>query len=120
MFKKIYYVTRSGRKPVEEYIFEQDKKVIGKILKSIQRLEEKGFLLIRPEAAKLRDKIYELRIKFSPNNFRIFYYFCTGGYVILLHAVKKKTDEVKARDIDTAESRMVEFEERIRIGEIKL
>jgi phage-related protein len=40
--------------------------------------------------------------------------------VLLLHAVKKKTQEMKARDIDTAESRMNEFEERIRTGEIKL
>jgi len=113
-------MNRNGKRPVEEFIYEQDEKAIGKIFKSIQRLEEKGFLLIRPEAAKLRDKIYELRIQFSPNNFRILYYFCTGNYVLLLHAVKKKTQEMKARDIDTAESRMNEFEERIRTGEIKL
>jgi len=117
MPKAIFYKTKSGKSPVEEFLLELDTKTRAKIFRAIIRLEELGFRLIRPEAAKIKDKLYELRVEYSPNNFRIIYFFYNGNYVILTHAFKKKSQKLKPDDIKTAEDRMNDFEERIKRGE---
>lgn len=120
MFKALFYTTYSGARPVEKFLNEQDEKARAKIMKAIQRLKELGYRLIRPEAAKIKDRLYELRVEFSPNNYRIIYFFYAGQYVVLTHAFKKKSQELKLNDIKTAEDRMKDFETRVIKGELVL
>jgi len=119
MFKAVYYWTKSGREPVMEFIEEQDLKAVAKIAENIRYLETEGYRLHRPKAAKISEKLYELRVEFSPNNYRIIYYFCIENRIILLHAFKKKTDKLNKNDIESAETRMSDFNERLKRGEIK-
>ncbi len=120
LFKSVYYTTTGGRKPVEEFILKQDAKARGKIARNLIYLEEHGYLLMRPYAAKITDRLYELRVECGPNNYRILYFFYTGNYIVLVHVFKKKTDKLKRTDIETAEQRMKNFEDRIKTGEIRL
>ena len=46
-------------------------------------------MLHRPHAAKITEKIYELRVEAVQDNFRILYYFNFGERV-LLHALRKR------------------------------
>lgn len=120
MFKAIYYISKSGRNYVKEFLEEQDVKARAKIARAIMELETLGFKLHRPKAAKVEDGLYELRVEFSPNNFRILYYYCIQQHIVLLSAFKKKRNDLDRNDIETAAARRNDFNERIRKGEIEL
>lgn len=59
-------------------------KVQDKCLVRLERLEEEGHDLRRPEADYLRDDIYELRVRFQSVNYRMLYFFygqiAAGGF----------------------------------------
>jgi phage-related protein len=59
-----------------------------------------------PYVEKVKDKIWALRIKHGTDYYRILYFAYTGRRFILLHAVKKKSDKLQKRDIETAIKRM--------------
>lgn len=120
MFKAIFYTTKSGQNYVENFLMEQDIKTRTKIARSIKELETLGFQLHRPKAAKIENGLYELRIEYSPNNFRILYYFCIKNRIVLLSAFKKKRNNLDRNDIETAIARKNDFNDRIQKGEIIL
>ncbi len=75
----------------------------------VERLAELGHELRRPEAAYLRDGIYELRASFQGIHYRILYFFHDQRAVIS-HGLKK-TGVLPAREIDLAIHRKDLFNE---------
>ena len=75
-------------------------KAIDKRYVRIERLEEMGHELRRPEADTLRDGIYELRIRHLRVHYRILYFF-HDGCAILFDGLTKE-DVVPPSDIDRA------------------
>ena len=47
-----------------------------------------------------------MRIHHSSNQYRILYFFYVRKRIVLVHAFAKKTQELKEREIETAERRM--------------
>ena len=78
-FQIIYYEDRNGRKPVRDSIQTLDKKVRAKIIAYLTLLEDDGFLPF-PYTSDITgvSKLRELRIQFSRNFHRIFYFLYTG------------------------------------------
>ncbi|MGA2091106.1 MAG: type II toxin-antitoxin system RelE/ParE family toxin [Endomicrobiales bacterium] len=64
MYKIEFYETERDEKPALEFIKELPKDVVGKLITRLDLLEQRGTLLRRPYADKLRGKIYELRASF--------------------------------------------------------
>lgn len=54
---------------------------------------------------KVRGKIWELRPEWSGNEYRFFYGAFVGQRFVILHAVQKKTQKLKEKDIELAEKR---------------
>jgi len=79
-------------------------------------LEEQGPNLKRPDADIARGKIRELRIHHSPNQYRILYFVQVFDQIILVHALSKKTQQLKKQDIDLAEKRMEDWMRRFPAG----
>jgi phage-related protein len=104
---EIEYYTEKGKTPVFDFILAQSPKEQAKILREIDLLEEFGLSLGMPHIKKMQGKenLWELRIKHSSNNFRIFYLFFTGGKFVLLHGIRKTTGKTPVKDIKTAEKR---------------
>jgi phage-related protein len=82
-------------------------------------LIEQGPHLKRPHADHVRGRIRELRVHFGAEQFRVLHAFLPSGTGVLLHAFRKVTQKLKQSDVQTAERRLVEVEERIKRGEIK-
>ena len=118
--KVVYYRNTSGREPVRDFVMEQGKKERSKIIRNIDYLEDQGYMLHRTHAAKITADLHELRVEAGRDNFRIFYYFQVKDYIVLLHAIKKKTQKLNVNDIKTAENRMLDFIERINKGLVEL
>ncbi|MFZ5933029.1 MAG: type II toxin-antitoxin system RelE/ParE family toxin [Patescibacteria group bacterium] len=103
-WKVFYFQTRSGHLPVREFIAKQDIKTQARIRQSIVLLRDKGPFLKSPYVKKLRSGLSELRIK-SQISIRIFYSPKNNAYY-LLHAFKKKSQQIPARELRTALDRM--------------
>jgi phage-related protein len=111
-YEIIFYETKTGEIPVEEYILSLPIKSQAKVYKSLQILQTYGVETPYPHTSHIEGKIFEVRVKFSSNQYRILYFIDTGKEIILLHGFNKKTREVKMSDITLAKSRMKDYLER--------
>jgi phage-related protein len=96
MLKSIYYfIDERGKNPVKEFIEKLPLKEQAKIFAYLGELRKQGHNLRRPMSDYLYEGIYELR----PRDSRIFYFFSLHEVVILLHAIRKKTDKIPGGDM---------------------
>ena len=119
MYLVHFYKTSRGKYPVRDFIQQLPEKSRAKIWRYVELLEKHGPNLLRPYADQVQDKIRELRIRVSEGNIRILYFFL-GRNVILLHALKKKTQELPEKEIEQAKQRMKDFLLRYDQGEFEL
>ena len=105
----IFYRTPAGRRPVIDFLEEQDARTRNKIEEAIQTLEQRNVGIGYPLARPIEGKLWELRIEQQTNIYRVFYFFFTGRQIILLHAFQKKTQKTPNREIQIALKRMSEY-----------
>ena len=90
-----------------EFYQKQDKKVKGKIqyvfelLKQVERVPKK-FL----EHLTGTDGLYEVRIEYQSNVYRIFCCFDEGKLVVLFNGFQKKTQKTPTKELDKAKKLM--------------
>ena len=118
-YEILFYETADGYCPVDDYLDELSIKVRAKIEKWMEQLEIYGPDLPRPYADSLRDKIRELRIKFSGSQYRLLYFF-SNKKIVMTHGILKKTEQVPEEEIDKAVRMMKDYETRLKRGEIEL
>ena len=103
--------------PVLEFILELTPKQQAKIQREIDLLEEFGTNLLYPHTKKLEGKefkdLWELRIKLSTDSFRIFYFISVGKKIVLLHAIKKKTDKTPIKELEISINYMKDYLRRV-------
>ncbi|GEM_PF-6340540 len=75
-------------------------------------LEEFGPRLPQPHAKHIGERLYELRLEGQEGQIRIFYFF-DGKRVILAHAMKKKTQQLPAQEMDVAKQRQRAYFSRV-------
>lgn len=105
----LLFAESDGSSPLIEWLDNLPARVQDKCIVRIERLAELGHELRRPEAAYLRDGIYELRASFQGVHYRILYFFHDQRAVIS-HGLKK-TGAVPPREIDFAIRRKKLFKE---------
>lgn len=104
--------------PLIEWLDDIPAKAQEKCQARLQRLEESGYELRRPEADYLRDDVYELRASYQGVNYRMLYFFHGRAAVVVSHGIVKER-AVPAREIDLAVKRKKIFEsnpDRHRFG----
>lgn len=100
---KFYRDPKTGNEPVKEYIEGLSDKEKAKALKYIDFLREHKGYLDEPYSKHIVGKIRELRVDFSRNKNRIFYFIFINKNIILLHAFLKKTNKTPKVEIKRAE-----------------
>ena len=116
MYNLILYTTDRGDSPIDEFLDGLDKKSRAKVAAYLSLLEDEGPNLKRPYADVVRGKIRELRIHYSSNQYRVLYFFHMRDQIVLVHAFSKKTQQLKEKAIELAESRMEEWMRRFPAG----
>jgi phage-related protein len=112
----VFYTTDRGDSPVDEFLDSLNKKARAKVEAYLSFLEEQGPNLVRPYADIVRGKIRELRIHHSSNQYRILYFFHLRFQIVLAHALSKKTQQLKEKDIELVERRMEDWVRRFPTG----
>ena len=113
MFEIEPYRLESGKSPVEDFIRGLDKKMQAKALAAIDLLEEYGNRLREPYSKSMGDGLFELRIKFSSDITRIFYFFVVDNKIILTNGFVKKTAKTPKGEIELARKYKKDYERRI-------
>lgn len=101
---KFYRDSKNGRSFVYDYIRELDNKCRSKIYKYLNHLRDSNGYLSEPYGRHILGKIRELRVDFSNNRYRIFYFTFVGRNIILLHVFLKGTAKTPVKEINLAVS----------------
>src|SRR5208283_3073153 len=79
-----------GTVPLLQWLDGTDKKVRAKCIVCIERLQQEGHALRRPECDYLRDGIYELRARFGNIQYRMLYFFHGNMAAVVSHGLVKE------------------------------
>ena len=93
-----------------EFYIAQNEKVrrkIAQVLVWLQILDRLPITILRSIEGK--KGLYEIRIEFAGDIFRVFCCFDKGALVILLNGFQKKTQKTPQSEIDKAEKLMKEY-----------
>jgi len=111
----LLYVSRGGTVPVADFLAGLDLRTQARFRRAIEALLERNVHAREPLVRHLSGKLWEVRIESDTNIYRVIYAFAPGRRIVLLHGFQKKTQRTPAREIDTAEIRLAEFQ--VRQGE---
>lgn len=105
-----FYKTISGKSPIEEFLDSLPGKVVQKIAWVLSIIEDFDIIPIK-YFKKLENtpNIYECRIDFGGNTYRLLGFFDLGNFVVLTNGFMKKTPK---EEIDLSIRRMQDFRER--------
>jgi phage-related protein len=107
-----FYTLPDGRKPVEEFLDSLPAKMRIKAIDSLDLLEEYGNQLRLPYSKALSDGLFELRIKFSSDITRIFYFFYIGNKIVVTNGFVKKTQKTPQTELAKAQKYKQDYERR--------
>ena len=107
-----FYTLPDGRKPVEEFLDSLPVKMRIKAIDSLDLLEEYGNKLRLPYSKALNDGLFELRIKFSSDISRIFYFFYVGNKIVVTNGFIKKTQKTPQTELVKARKYKKDYERR--------
>jgi phage-related protein len=105
----VIYREADGSAPFVDWFSELPAHAKDKVLVRIERLQELGHELRRPEADLLRDGIHELRASARGIHYRVLYFFHKQVAAVLAHGLVKESN-VPDRDINLAIRRKARFE----------
>ena len=112
MWNVIFYEKESGIIPVQEFLDALPPKHRAKAVWEIELLEQAGSALGAPYVKHIDGKLWELRVKFSSDISRIFYFIPVDNDIILLHGFVKKTQKTPVGEITTAKKHLADYERR--------
>ena len=107
----VFFRSSSGTEPVRRWLKSlpvSHKKVIGEDIKTVQF----GWPLGMPLVEKLQPYLWEVRTKVFDGIARVFF-TVDGHTMILLHGFIKKTRKIPLKEINTARSRLRQYQEAV-------
>jgi len=113
-----YYRKENGDIPVLEFLLSLNPKMRAKAFSEIELLKQHVTNLREPYVKPVKGEKYKgmfgLRVKFSTDISRIFYFTFQDNTFVLLHGFIKKSDKIPERELDRAKRYKVDFEERCK------
>ena len=109
--KVVYFVTDSGRRPVEEFVEALHIRSQRKFFDVVELLENFGRGLTLPHAKYIGNEIFELRFESFEGAIRVLYFFFDGEKAVLTNGFVKKSNKTPKNEKETAvERREIYFE----------
>ncbi len=111
MVRVKFYLTASGRSPVQEFLDGMSHELRQDFLDAVSLLAQ-GRNLAMPVSRNLSSiypGLHELRLKDKAGQARIFYFIKKQDGIYILHAFRKKTQAIPVREIDLILKRIKEI-----------
>lgn len=111
-----YYKKTNGTIPVLDFLLTLNPKMRAKAFSEIELLEKHGMDLREPYVKPIKGEkykgLFELRIKFSSDISRIFYFTFKNNTFVLLNGFTKKTNKIPLKELDRAVRYKEDYERR--------
>jgi phage-related protein len=113
-----FYQAKDGKIPVEDFLNSLPAKVAQKVLWVLMVAEERD-TLPTTYFKKLvgSDDIWECRVQFGSNDYRILCFHVGGSVLVLTHGFMKKTRKTPAKEIERAENYRGDYPRRYKCDE---
>jgi len=110
MRKVVFYRLENGKCPVENFLESLSNKQVEKVFFVLELIENID-IVPRKFFKKLEatDNIWEVRVQYGNNIFRLFGFFDGNDLVVLNHTFTKKTQKVPNKEIKIAEQRKKDY-----------
>jgi len=109
----IFYKTESGQCPVEEFLDSLSSKQAQKVTWVLRLIEELPSVpKVYFKKLKNSEDIWEARVSFGNDIFRILGFFDGSQLIILNHAFQKKTQKIPKQAIKIAKARKKDYLKR--------
>ena len=116
IFELEFYMKDNGKIPVQDFLYSLNPKLRAKAFSDIELLKKLGSELKEPYVKPIKGKnnkgLYELRIKFSSDIARIFYFTYYNNKFVLLHGFIKKSMKIPENEIEKARKYMEDYKRR--------
>lgn len=116
IFELDFYKKENGKVPVQDFLYSLEPKLRAKAFRDIELLKEFGRELGAPYVKSIKGNankgLYELRIKFSNDIARVFYFIYHNNKCILLHGFVKKSMKTPLKEIERARQYMEDYKRR--------
>ena len=111
----IFYTTKNGSSPIEEFLDSLPAKQAKKVTWVLQLIETLDSVPIQ-YFKKLdgTDDIWEVRVDFGNDAFRLLCFLDGGNMVVLTNGFAKKTQKTPTSEISLAERRKKDYQSRKR------
>ena len=106
----LFFKESDGSIPLVEWLDGLQQKAREKCLVRLERLEQMGHELRRPETDYLGDEIYELRAKHIGVNYRMLYFFQRRAAIVVTQGFSKQQSLVPLREVQLAVQRKRAFQ----------
>jgi len=103
--KVIYFITDSGRRPVEDFVNGLNIHSQRRFVDAVELLEGFGKGLTAPHAKYIGNEIFELRFESIEGAVRVLYFFFDGEKAILTNGFVKKSNKAPKREKEKAMGR---------------
>jgi len=111
-----FFQKENGEIPVEDFLLSLNPKLRAKAYSDILLLKKLGINIREPFSTAIKGDrykgLFELRVKFSSDISRIFYFLYEKNTFILLHGFIKKTNITPKRELEKALSNKLDYERR--------
>jgi len=115
-FEVEFYQKQNQTIPVMDFLLSLEPKMRAKAYREIELLQKHGPQLrepyVKPMKGHKNKGLYELRIKFSSNISRIFYFCYEQNTFVLLHGFIKKSNKIPTRELERARRYKEDYESR--------
>src|SRR6185436_12400529 len=108
-----FYETAAGSCPVREFLDELQRSDPGDfaaVIAGLAKLRNRQYHR-EPLSKALGDGLFELR-HVGKLNTRVLWFFVSGRRIIAVHGIRNKGRAIPSRELDTAEKRMRDWQER--------
>lgn len=108
-----FYRTASGRCPVEDFLDDLTGKQAKKVTWVLQLISELEQIPVQYwKKLSHTDEIWEARVNFGRDTFRLLGFFAAADCIVLTNGFQKKSQKTPRTEIEVAEQRKKEFEQR--------
>ena len=97
-----FYEKENGEVPVKSFLLSLNDKMLAKIFRIIDVLQDYGPKVRMPHSKALGDGLFEIRAKQGSDISRVLYFFYIGKKVILTNGFVKKTQKTPKGEIELA------------------
>ena len=113
IFELEFYKKENGVVPIQDFLYSLSPKLRAKAYNDIELLKNMGNDLREPHVKHMKGKknkdLYELRVRFSSDIARIFYFTYYENKYVLLHGFIKKTMKTPNKEIEKARVYMEDY-----------